>query len=137
MNITQKEAIQLILAFLYTVHGFWADIPIDDPLIEEFISSGYADLDQEQGKYEINEQGTKKLYPHIEEITKQFTAYVKSKDFSCYNEEAIEWVSCAYGIDGETAEMLYDYITLVLEKFGYRRRSFHQKGKDGYAFIEC
>ena len=136
MNITQQEAIQLIIDFLAPLHGFWEDMPIDDPLIEQFISLEYAELDESKGKYEINEKGVDKLYPYIEQITKDFIGHIKPKSFSCFNEEAIEWFACTYEIDRETADSLYDYTTLVIEKFGYKRRSFRQNGKDGYAFIE-
>ena len=57
MNITQQEAIQLIIDFLAPLHGFWEDMPIDDPLIEQFISLEYAELDESKGKYEINKKG--------------------------------------------------------------------------------
>ena len=136
MNITQQEAIQLIIDFLAPLHGFWEDMPIDDPLIEQFISLEYTELDESKGKYEINEKGVDKLYPYIEKITKEFIGYIKPKSFSCFNEEAIEWFAGTYEIDRETADSLYDYTTLVIEKFGYKRRSFRQNGKDGYSFIE-
>ena len=136
MNITQQEAIQLIVDFLAPLHGFWEDMPIDDPLIEQFISLEYAELDESKGKYEINEKGVEKLYPYIEQIVKDFIVHIKSRCLSCFNEEAVEWFSCTYEIDSDTAEMLYDYTTMVLEKFGYKRRGFRQNGKDGYSFIE-
>ena len=137
MNITQQEAIQLIIDFLAPLHGFWEDMPIDDPIIEQFISLEYAELDESKGKYEINKKGVDKLYPYIEKITKDFIAYIKPKSLSCFNEEAIEWFSYTYKIDRGIADSLYDYTTLVIEKFGYERRSFRQNGKDGYSFVEC
>lgn len=63
MNITLQEAIQLIIDFLYTLHGFCEDMPIDDPLIEQFISLEFAELDESKRKYEINKKGIDKLYP--------------------------------------------------------------------------
>ena len=81
MNITQQEAIQLIIDFLAPLHGFWEDMPIKDPLIEQFISLEYAELDESKRKYEINKKGVDKLYPYIEQIAKDFIIRLETVEY--------------------------------------------------------
>ncbi len=135
MNITQKEAIQLIIDFFTPLHGFWKEIPIKDALITDFIACGYAELDEEKGKYEISESGVDFLFPYIEQIANDFILFISQREFCCFDEETIEWFSTNYGIDKDDADTLYVYIVKILKKFGYKETWIHQKGRgEGYSF---
>lgn len=136
MELTTKEAIQLILDFRHFPAGFWKDVPIEDPLVNQFIESGYATLDSErQEKYELNNEGADLLHTYIASISTAFIAYIKEKQFSCFDSDAINWFSGTYSLDNDTAESLYDYITFNLENYGYKRLRFHQfKSGCGYRF---
>lgn len=59
----------MIINFLTPLRNFWKDVPINDILIERFINLGFAELNEEKGKYEINERGTNLLFIYIEQIT--------------------------------------------------------------------
>lgn len=127
MTLTMNEAIQLILDFRYVPVGYWKDIPIDDPLVCQFIKEGYADLDAErQEKYVLNDKGADFLHAYIERISNTFIEFLKKKQLSCYDADAIHWFSETYSLDNETAESLYDYISFNLKVYGYKRQKFHQ-----------
>ena len=127
MDITLKEAIQLILDFRHFPVGFWKDIPIEDPLICQFIQEDYATLDTEhQEKYVLSDKGADFLHTYIERISTTFIEFLKKKQLSCYDADAIYWFSDTYNLDNETAEILYDYISFNLKVYGYKRQRFHQ-----------
>lgn len=138
MNLAINEAIQLILDFHYILIGYWKDIPIEDPLVCQFIKEGYASLDAEyQEKYVLNDKGTDCLHTYIECISTAFIEFLKKNRLSCFDTDAIQWFSKTYGLDRETAESLYDYISLNLKVYGYQRNKFHQsKHGWGYQFDE-
>lgn len=136
MTLTMNEAIQLILDFRYVPVGYWKDIPIEDPLVCQFIKEGYAALDAEhQEKYELNDKGADFLHTYIERISTTFIEFLKKKQLSCYDADAILWFSETYSLDNETAESLYDYISFNLKVYGYKRHKFHQTEQGwGYHF---
>lgn len=136
MDLTTKEAIQLILDFRHFPAGFWKDIPMEDPLVNQFIESGYATLDSErQEKYELNNDGADLLHTYIASISTSFIAFIKEKHFSCFDSDAANWFQSTYSLDNDTAESLYDYITFNLVNYGYKRLRFHQaKSGCGYHF---
>lgn len=136
MNLTMNEAIQLILGFLQFPTGFWKDIPIEDPLVCQFIKEGYATLDVErQEKYELSDKGRSCLHTYIKQISTTFIESLKKNRLSCYDTDAVHWFSDTYGLDYETAESLYDYITYNLKVYGYKRQRFHQSERGwGYDF---
>ena len=136
MTLTMDEAIQLILDFRYVPVGYWKDIPIEDPLVCRFIKEGYAALDAErQEKYELNDKGADFLHIYIERISTTFIEFLKKKQLSCYDADAIPWFSETYSLDNETAESLYDYISFNLKVYGYKRQKFHQTEQGwGYCF---
>ena len=122
-----KEAIQLILDFNYVCPGYWKDIPIEDPLVCQFIEEGYTMLDEKyQEKYVLSSKGKDFLYPYIDQISDSFIGFIKKKNLSCFDIDAVYWFSEIYGLDNETAESLYDYISYILEKYGYKRYKIHQ-----------
>ena len=136
MELTIKEAIQLILDFRHFPAGFWKDIPIKDPLVNQFIESGYATLDSERHeKYELNNEGADLLHTYIASISTAFIAFIKEKQSSCFDLDAVNWFQSTYGLDNDTAARLYDYITFNLENYGYKRIRFHQSTSGwGYHF---
>lgn len=136
MDITLKEAIELILNFRHFPAGFWKDIPIENPIVAEFIKKGFATLDAErQEKYELNDKGADFLHGYIKQISMNFIEFLKKKHFSCFDSEATFWFSNTFGLDSETASDLYDYITFNLETYGYKRMRFHQSENGcGYHF---
>ena len=136
MNLTMNEAIQLILGFRCVPVGYWKDIPIEDPLVCQFIKEGYATLDAEhQEKYVLSDKGADFLHTYIERISTNFIEYLKKNRLCCFDSEGICWFSENYPLDNETAESLYDYITYNLEVYGYKRQKFHQtEGGWGYDF---
>ena len=114
MELTTKEAIQLILDFRHFPAGFWKDIPIEDPLVNRFIDNGYATLDLErQEKYELNNEGADLLHTHIANISTAFIVFIKERQLSCFDSDAVNWFQSNYGLDNDTAESLYDYITFI------------------------
>lgn len=134
MNLNINEAIQLILDFYQFPHGFWKDVPIEDPLVNQFIEEGYVTLDIErQEKYELNDKGKDILHPYIEDISINFISYVKGNRFCSFNTEAIEWFANTYSLDNDTADSLYDYITFNLVKYGYKRFKFY-KSECGWGY---
>ena len=136
MTLTMNEAIQLILDFRQFPTGFWKDIPIEDPLVCQFIKKGYATLDAErQEKYELSDTGADFLHTYIEQISITFIGFLKKNRLVCYDTDAIDWFSDTYNLDNETAESLYDYITYNLKVYGYKRQKFHQSEHGwGYHF---
>lgn len=127
MDLTLQQVIQLILDFRQFPTGFWKDIPIEDQLVNQFIEEGYATLDSErQEKYELNNKGADFLHTYIEHISTDFIAYIKGKQFCCFDVDAVNWFSNTYSLDNNTAESLHDYITFNLENYGYKRLRFHQ-----------
>ena len=104
MELTTKEAIQLILDFRHFPAGFWKDIPIEDPLVNRFIEGGYATLDSErQEKYELNSVGADLLHTYIASISITFITFIKAKQFSCFDSDAVNWFQSTYGLDSNTA----------------------------------
>lgn len=136
MELTIKEAIQLILDFRHFPAGFWKDIPIEDPLVNQFIECGYATLDPErQEKYELNNEGADLLHTYIASISTTFITFIKERQFSCFDSDAVNWFQSTYGLNNDTAESLYDYITFNLENYGYKRFRFYQSTPGwGYLF---
>lgn len=127
MNLAMNEAIQLILDFRQFPAGFWKDIPIEDPLVCQFIEEGYATLDAEcQEKYELNETGSDFLHTYIEQISTTFIEFLKKNRLICYDTDAIDWFSDTYNLNDETAESLYEYISYNLKVYGYKCQKFHQ-----------
>lgn len=138
MTLTTNEAIQLILDFRYVPIGYWKDIPIEDPLVCQFIKEGYATLDAEhQEKYVLSDKGADFLHTYIKQISNAFIEFIIKKGLSCSDRDAILWFSHRYSIDDETAESLYDYISNNLTVYGYNCQKFHQsKIGWGYQFIK-
>ena len=136
MMLSLNDAIQLILDFRYVSVGYWKDIPIEDPVVCQFIKEGYAALDAErQEKYVLSDKGADYLHTYIEQISTTFIEFLKKKQLSCHDADAINWFSETYSLDNETAESLYDYISFNLKVYGYKRQKFHQsKFGWGYCF---
>ena len=127
MTLTMNEAIQLILDFRCFPVGYWKDIPVEDPLVRQFIKDGYATLDAEhQEKYVLSDKGDDFLHTYIERISIAFIEFIKKKQLSCHDTDAIHWFSETYSLDNETAESLYDYISFNLKVYGYKRQKFYQ-----------
>ena len=127
MTLSMNEAIQLILDFRYILVGYWKDIPIEDPLICQFIKEGYATLDLErQEKYVLNDAGADFLHVYIKQISTAFIEFIEKKRLCCFDSDGICWFSDKYNLDNEMAESLYDYITYNLEIYGYKRQRFYQ-----------
>ena len=127
MTLTMNEAIQLILDFRYVPVGYWKDIPIEDPLVCQFIKENYATLDAErQEKYVLSDKGADFLHTYIKQISTAFIEFIKKNQFSCYDTDAILWFSNSYSLDAETAESLYDYIANNLKVYGYEGEKIHQ-----------
>ena len=134
MNLTTNEAIKLILDFRHFPAGFWKDIPIEDPLVCQFIKEGYATLDVErQEKYVLSDKGADFLHTYIERISTTFIEFLKKNQLCCFDSDGICWFSDNYDLDNEAAESLYDYITYNLEVYGYKRRKIYQS-EDGWGY---
>ena len=138
MTLTINEAIQLILDFRCVPVGYWKDIPIEDPLVCQFIKEGYATLDAErQEKYVLSNKGADFLHTYIKQISTAFIEFLKKNRMCCFDSEGIRWFSNNYRLDDETAECLYDYISCNLKVYGYKRNNFHQSEHGcGYDFEE-
>lgn len=127
MTLTMAEAIQLILDFHYGPVGYWKDIPIEDPLVCQFIKEGYVALDAErQEKYVLSDKGDDFLHTYIKQISTVFIEFIKKKQLNCSDTDAILWFSNSYSLDAETAESLYDYISKNLKVYGYECQKYHQ-----------
>lgn len=127
MTLSMNEAIQLILDFRYVPVGYWKDIPIEDPLVCQFIKEGYATLDAErQEKYVLSDKGADFLHIYIKQISTAFIEFIKKNQLSCSDTDAIRWLSNSYSLDAETAESLFDYIAKNLKVYGYECQRFHQ-----------
>ena len=136
MTLSMNEAIQLILDFCCVPVGYWKDIPIEDPLVCQFIKEGYATLDTDrQEKYVLSDKGADFLHTYIKQISAAFIEFLKKHRLCCFDRDGICWFSENYNLDNEIAESLYDYITYNLEVYGYKRQKFHQtEGGWGYDF---
>ena len=136
MNLTMNEAIQLILDFRCVPVGYWKDIPIEDPLVCQFIKEGYATLDAErQEKYVLSDKGADFLHTYIEGISTAFIEFLKKNRLCCFDSDGIRWFFDDYRLDNETAECLYDYISYNLKVYGYKRNKIHQSEHGwGYDF---
>ena len=129
MDLTLKEAIQLIVDFRHIRRNFWKELSIEDPLVRRFIDAGYAILDEEYPeKYVLNKNGEDFLHTYIKQISTTFIEFLKKNGFSCYNADAIHWFSCTYSLDDEIAECLYDYIARNLKVYGLEPEKFYQSG---------
>ena len=132
MTVTMNEAIRLILDFYYISQRYWKELPIEDPLVCNFIKEGYAVLGEEQPqKYVLSKKGGDLLHTYIQKVSIDFIEFIKKNQLCCYDVNAISWFADNYGIDAEMAECLYDYISKNLTAYGYEHEEFHQS-KIGY-----
>ena len=138
MTVTMNEAIRLILDFYYISQRYWKELPIEDPLVCNFIKEGYAVLGEEQPqKYVLSKKGGDLLHTYIEGISTAFIEFLKKNRLCCFDSDGIRWFSDNYRLDNETAECLYDYISYNLKVYGYKRNKIHQSEHGwGYDFEE-
>ena len=137
MDVTLKEAIQLILDFRYVPVGYWKDIPIEDPLVCQFIKEGYAALDPEyQEKYVLSNKGADFLHAYIKQISTVFIEFIKQSQLSCADADAIRWFSNIYGLDTETAESLYNYIARILRFMVTNARNIISRKSAGVTILK-
>ena len=131
MDLTMKEAIQLILDFHYVSPRYWKELPIEDPLVCHFIKEGYATLDEKHGlKYVLSKEGDNFLHTYVQQISTAFIAFLKKNQLCCYDVDAVSWFANSYDIDAEASENLYDYISKNLTVYGYKHENFHQLKAD-------
>ena len=122
MEVTLKQAINIIAKFYLPLGGVWKNDPIEKDEIYRFISAGYASLDDEYcEKYVLNDVGRAFMHPYIQQISEQFIAFLHSNCSECSHIKAYEWFNSFFHLDDlELAEDICTYICMNLDRYDHK-----------------
>ena len=125
----KHEIISLILNFCTDSKGYWKKTLSEHPEATKFIDLGYAELNNKNEKYILNDDGINEINGYLSCITKAFIDFMKQSNGECAFSSIEQWYISIYKLKNpEMAERIREYVYDNAHRFGYNIAQMHPHG---------